>query len=300
MTTTALAARAPTVELGSLSDLTELGQALAASGYFADAREAAQAVTKVLAGRELGFGPIASMTGVYLVKGRVTLSANLMAAAIKRHPKYDYRVKDLTDDQASVAFYEAGQEVGTSDFSMKDARDASLAGGDNWRKYPRNMLFARALSNGAKWFCPDVFAGAPVYTPDELGADVDPETGEIIEASIPTATVVPTPRPSEPAPPLGPSGSAPASAGEQVAGDESAVDVASPAAPPEDPTRQVTADEVTKLSEFLDALNAPESFRTMARMAHGVSDMESLSVGQAREIMEQAKQRADSWKAATT
>jgi hypothetical protein len=30
------------------------------------------------------------------------------------------------------------------------------------------MLYARALSNGAKWYCPDVFGG-PIYTPDELG-----------------------------------------------------------------------------------------------------------------------------------
>jgi hypothetical protein len=37
------------------------------------------------------------------------------------------------------------------------------------------MLFARAMSNGARWYCPDVFAG-PAYTPDELGADVDGET----------------------------------------------------------------------------------------------------------------------------
>jgi hypothetical protein len=42
------------------------------------------------------------------------------------------------------------------------------------------MLFARAMSNGAKWHTPDVFAGNPVYTADELGATVDGETGEVI------------------------------------------------------------------------------------------------------------------------
>ena len=41
--------------------------------------------------------------------------------------------------------------------------------GDNWRKYPKNMLFARAISNGVKWHCPDVMNGQPVYTPDEMG-----------------------------------------------------------------------------------------------------------------------------------
>lgn len=43
------------------------------------------------------------------------------------------------------------------------------------------MLFARAISNGAKWYCPDL-SGGPLYTPDELGAQVDGETGEVIDA----------------------------------------------------------------------------------------------------------------------
>jgi hypothetical protein len=41
-------------------------------------------------------------------------------------------------------------------------------------KFPRNMKFARAMSNGVGLHCPDLTAGAPVYTPDELGVD-DPD-----------------------------------------------------------------------------------------------------------------------------
>jgi hypothetical protein len=159
--------------------LMEMGQVLARSGFFADAREASQAVVKVLAGRELGFGPIASMTGVYIVKGRPALSANLMAAAIKRSGRYTYRVVELSDKVAEIAFFEAGQEIGRSKFT---AEDAKRAGTQNMDKFPRNMLFARALSNGARWFCPDIFGG-PIYTPEELGASVD-EDGEVIDAQI--------------------------------------------------------------------------------------------------------------------
>ena len=65
-------------------DTMTLGTVLARSGYFQDARDAAQAVVKVLAGRELGFPPIASMRGIHIIKGQVALSANLIAAAIKR------------------------------------------------------------------------------------------------------------------------------------------------------------------------------------------------------------------------
>jgi len=162
-----------------LADTMQLGDVLAKSGFFSDSRGAAQAVVKILAGREIGVGPIAAMTGVNIIKGRVTLSANIMAAAIKRDPRYDYRIKRLDDDGCELEFYEGGKAVGTSSFDKADAKQAGLSG-DNWTKYPRNMFFARAISNGAKWFCPDIFGG-PVYTPDELGAAVDGETGEIID-----------------------------------------------------------------------------------------------------------------------
>ena len=77
--------------------------------------------------------------------------------------------------------------IGISTFTMKDAANAGLSG-DNWRKFSRNMLFARCISNGAKWYCPDL-SGGPLYTPDELGAQVDGETGEVIDA-----TPAPAPR----------------------------------------------------------------------------------------------------------
>jgi len=40
------------------------------------------------------------------------------------------------------------------------------------------------MSNGARWYTPDIFGG-PVYTPEELGAVVDGETGEVIDAPTP-------------------------------------------------------------------------------------------------------------------
>jgi hypothetical protein len=167
-----------------------LGKVFAESGFFADTRAAAQAVVKVLAGRELGFGPVASMTGVNIIKGRVTLSANLIAAAVRRSGRYDYRVRRLDDQGCEIEFLMSGEVIGMSSFTMDDAKKAGLAGGDNWRKYPRNMLFARAISNGAKWFCPDVFGGSPVYTPDELDptAKLDPDTGSMV-SSLTSAAV---------------------------------------------------------------------------------------------------------------
>jgi hypothetical protein len=162
--------------------LSEIGTVLVKSGFFTDARDSSQAIVKIMAGRELGFGPIASMTGVYIVKGRVSLSANLMAAAVKRTTRYNYRVTEHTDKVCEIEFTEGGQPCGRSRFTDADAKKA---GTQNMEKYPRNMLFARAMSNGVKWYCPDVFGG-PIYTPEEMGASTN-EDGEVIEHARPKA-----------------------------------------------------------------------------------------------------------------
>lgn len=167
-------------------DVMTLGEVLQRSGYFTDVKDAAQAVVKILAGQEMGIGAIAAMTGIYIVKGRVTLSANLMAAQIKRSRRYNYIIREITDAGCSIEFFENDRSIGFSLFAEPDAKAAGLLAGDNWRKFPRNMYFARAMSNGAKWYCPDVFSG-PVYTPDELGplpagaSYVDTATGEVTD-----------------------------------------------------------------------------------------------------------------------
>lgn len=173
----------------ALGDVMQVGKVMAESGFFQDSKSMAQAVVKILAGQELGLPPFASMTGIHLINGRPSIGANLMAATIKKSGRYDYRVVTLTDQLCEVVFFEKGKEIGTSKFSLDDARKA---GTKNLDRFPRNMLFARAISNGVKWFCPDIFGGAPVYTPEELGADVT-EDGEIIQGSYTTVTEPPAP-----------------------------------------------------------------------------------------------------------
>lgn len=171
----------------SLADTRSLAAIFVKSGFFQDSRDEAQAVVKILAGREMGFGPFASMAGINIIKGKVAQSANLIAAGIKRSGKYDFRVVSHNDTGCVLHFYERRdgkyENVGVSSFTQDDAKKASL-GGANYQGYPRNMYFARALTNGARWYCADIFAG-PVYTPDELGAPIDPETGEMVTPEPP-------------------------------------------------------------------------------------------------------------------
>lgn len=181
----------------------ELGAIFVKSGFFQDTKEQAQAVVKILAGQEMGFGPIASMQGVYIVKGRVSYAANLIAAAIQRSGKYGYEIVDLSNEKCTLHFYSrsdprAQADGFTSTFTIQDAQQAGLLS-ENYKKFPRNMLFSRALTNGARWYCPEIFNG-PVYTPDELGASVDDEgqvidvgshrvdtmSGEVVEEYVPT------------------------------------------------------------------------------------------------------------------
>lgn len=171
----------------TMDDAERAARAMSASGFFADAKAASQAVVKILAGSELGFGPFASMVGVSIIQGKPAVGANLMAAALKRTGKYNYRVTKNTDKEVEITFFENGEEIGKSPFTWDDAAKAGLTNKDNWKKYPRNMLFARALSNGIRWFAPDIYNGATVYTPDEMGAVTD-EEGNVIEGKAEPVT----------------------------------------------------------------------------------------------------------------
>lgn len=164
-----------TVRQVSLDNMMTLAEAFARSGFFKDANDAAKAIVKIQAGRELGIPPVASMTGINIVQGKISLSANVLASLVKQHPAYDYRVDELDNESCSISFFDekSASIIGVSAFTMADAQKAGLANGTNWTKYPRNMLFARAMSNGVKWYCPDVMGGAPVYTPDEMGQEVE-------------------------------------------------------------------------------------------------------------------------------
>ena len=168
-----------------LSEIIGIAKILAASGYFdkGPANEA-QLATKILAGREMGLGPFAAVQGIHVIQGRPALSANLIAAAIKSSPKYDYRVLALTAEECEIEIFERiNGKIETLGKSKFTAADARAAGTQNMAKFARNMLFARAISNAARWYCPDLFSGNAVYVPEELGAIVDGD-GNVVDVPV--------------------------------------------------------------------------------------------------------------------
>lgn len=162
-------ARVPDL-LPTLAEIERVAKACAASGYYRDVRDASQALVKMLAGREMGMGPIAALAGIHIIEGKPAAGANAIAANVKRSGRYDYRVVRRDDEACVLAWFERGEPVGESRFTLDDAKRAGLAGKQNWAKFPRAMLFARALTEGVRVYCPDATGGV-VYTPEELSPD---------------------------------------------------------------------------------------------------------------------------------
>lgn len=161
------------------AEMLQIGKVFAESGMFVDAKAAAQAIVKIQAGQEIGIPPFAAMSGIHIIQGKPTMGAGLMASCLKGSGKYDYKVVKHDKKVCEIDFYQGCEKIGTSTFT---AEDAKAAGTKNMDKYPANMLFARAMSNGVKWYTPDIFKG-PVYTPEEMGEVVTEDIQhEVIQA----------------------------------------------------------------------------------------------------------------------
>lgn len=145
-------------------EIMSIGKAFAESGMFPDVKSAAQAVVKIQAGQEMGISPFAAMNGINIIMGKPTVGAGIIASKVKSSGKYNYKMVEHTDKICSIDFYEGGEKLGNSSFTIEDAKKANTK---NLDKFPKNMLFARAMSNGQKWFCPDVF-NSTVYTDEEM------------------------------------------------------------------------------------------------------------------------------------
>jgi hypothetical protein len=136
-----------------------------------------QVFAVILMGRELGVGPATSLSNIQIAMGRPALGAALVGALIQKTGRYRYAVTEMTDQAVTIEFFDRDQRLGTSRFTLQDAQKAGLGRSDTWQKYSRNMLHARAMTNGARWYVPSIFGGA-VYDPDELPgaapADAEP------------------------------------------------------------------------------------------------------------------------------
>lgn len=159
------------MDILSEDELYKQAQVLAATGAFPDAKSAGLALAKVQLGATIGLAPPLAMASIDFVQGKPFIGSEILAGKIKESGKYNYKVVEISNTSCEIEFFEKlddeWESTGKSAYSMADAELAGLKAKDNYRKTPRNMLFARAMSNGQRWYCPDVLNGATVYTLEE-------------------------------------------------------------------------------------------------------------------------------------
>lgn len=207
--TQALATRPPAPRLTNLSlpEIVTLGRVLADSHMVSNVTTAAQAVAKIVYGQELGIGPMAALRGIHFIDGNLSPSATTLAGLIQNSERYSYRVLEWNSQVCRIAFFDRGESLGPpAEYTIEEARRVQVKGlpmtnKDNWKNYPKAMLFARAMGQGARAYCPGLLGGAPLYTSEELtdapAPGVDLETGEIVEGSFTETPEVPPVSPEQ-------------------------------------------------------------------------------------------------------
>jgi len=165
----------------------------AASGLFADIKgqssdqSIAQAFVKIALGDSMGFNPAESMTGIDIIQGRVSVGSSLRAARMQR-AGYSWDILQLDDKGCRLRMRYMGQPLmceqmdGASgavnevpaivSFMAEDAARAGLIAKDNYKKNPRNMFFARAITNAQRWYAPGIL-GVDILSTEE-SIDMEP------------------------------------------------------------------------------------------------------------------------------
>lgn len=186
-----------------------------ASGYFKSLKSEADGWIIAAYGASLNMDLTTALSSIILINGRMTFTANFVAAMVKKSTKYNYKVVSKTDKKAEIEFWEKvehctkegvryweWEKLGVETFTVEMAKRAQLTTkGPNWAAYPEAMCFARAMTAGVRTYCPDLLSGQSCYTPDEL----DPSLKMAMNAEgdlVPDADyTVAQPTPPPPAPP---------------------------------------------------------------------------------------------------
>jgi hypothetical protein len=174
--------------LGPLLALEVIAEHAFRSGMFKKYPNSSAAFVVCAFGYELGLSPVAALTSIHAIDGKPVMSGNLMLSLVYGSSTHDVRIKRRDNKGCTIAWHlkkpdgSLGELLGESSWTEADAQVAQLTGKDNWKKYARAMLFNRAVSDGFKVFCPHLAHGHTLYTPDELGADINAD-GEIVVAA---------------------------------------------------------------------------------------------------------------------
>jgi len=125
----------------------------------------------ILAGREAGIGPMRALSHMHIVDGRPSMSAEQKRAQALA-AGHDIVYLETSTTRCVVKGKRRGSDQwSTVTWTLDDAKAAKLDGKDNWRKWPRRMLQARATGELCDMLFPDATAGLATY--EELVDDTD-------------------------------------------------------------------------------------------------------------------------------
>lgn len=196
------------IEPSTLDDVMVFAQIAMANKIGLANRE--EAAFRILYGRSLGMSAMQSIMGIDVIQNRPALKAGTVASMIQASGLYEYRVAAWDHLKCEIKFFDRGEHVGDSVFTIDDAKRAGVyKEGSNWSKYPKAMLFARAITQGARAYCPSIFFG-PIYSSEELadgGGDViDVEIAQpqavAAEPVVEAKQAKPTKKPAKPVEPV--------------------------------------------------------------------------------------------------
>lgn len=131
-------------------------------------------------GRDLGLNAALSLQLIHIIGGKPALSAGARATFLAQ-AGYSWRPVVHTDKQCTLRFWDKTGPMTDVDGKPLDVtitiEDAERAGWvqnsrgsskvGNYDKVPKNMLFARVISNFHRWYAPHV-VGAQVYDAGEI------------------------------------------------------------------------------------------------------------------------------------
>lgn len=149
----------------SVSELERMADAIVQSKLFGISTKP-QAVALMVVAQAEGKHPGSVASEYHIIQGRASLKADSMLARFQQAGgKVEWH--DHTDEKVSATFsHPAGSSL-KIEWDMARAKSAGLGGKDNWKKYPRQMLRARVISEGVRAVYPAVLQG--MYTPEEVG-----------------------------------------------------------------------------------------------------------------------------------
>lgn len=150
-----------------MNEIKEMAAAVCKSGLFQLPSPEA-ALTLMLICQSEGIHPIQAVKRYHIIKGRPAMRADAMLAEFQR---LGGRVqwKERSDTKVTAIFSHPQGEAEIT-WTIDMAKSAGLTANDTWRKYPRQMLTARCISEGIRTVLPAVVTG--IYTPEEV-ADFD-------------------------------------------------------------------------------------------------------------------------------